>query len=412
MGNSRQLRRGLGAGVSLAGVTAAAAVLGAGAVHALPATEGVEGQIRATDTANAVTDSYIVVLKDSPATMAAAEVRKVVSTKAQSLAGRYGAEVSHTYGSALEGFSVTATETEAKRLAADAGVDYVVQNQRVHTTETQQSPPSWGLDRLDQRDLPLDDAYTYSTDAANVTAYIVDTGVLTEHETFGGRASGGKDFIDNDDDATDENGHGTHVAGTVGGKEYGVAKGVKIVPVRVLDANGSGTTAQVVAGIDWVAETASGPSVANMSLGGTADDALDEAVRGAVEKGVTFGVAAGNSSANASGYSPARVTEAITVAASDKQDAQASFSNYGSVVDLYAPGVDITSAWSDGAENTISGTSMATPHVVGAAALYLADNPEATPAQVAEALTGAATPDKITNPTGETPNKLLYTGTE
>ncbi|SFB58402.1 Peptidase inhibitor I9 [Amycolatopsis marina] len=409
MGNSRQLRRSLAAGVSLAGATAAAAVLGAGAVQAVP---GAEVQIRAANTADSVTDSYIVVLKDSPATMAAAEVRTAVGVKAQSLAGRYGAEVSHTYGTALEGFSVTATEAEAKRLAADAGVDYVVQNQRVHAMDTQPSPPSWGLDRVDQRDLPLDDSYTSASDAANVTAYIVDTGVLTDHATFGGRVSGGKDFIDNDDDATDENGHGTHVAGTVGGKEYGVAKGVKIVPVRVLDANGSGTTAQVVAGIDWVAENASGPSVANMSLGGSVDDALDEAVRGAVEKGVTFGVAAGNSSEDASGYSPARVAEAITVAASDKQDAQADFSNHGSVVDIYAPGVNITSAWSDGAENTISGTSMATPHVVGAAALHLAGNPDATPAQVADALTGAATPDKITNPTGDTPNKLLYTGTE
>jgi hypothetical protein len=177
------------------------------------------------------------------------------------------------------------------------------------------------------------------------------------------------------------------VAGTVGGEEYGLAKGVRIVPVRVLDANGSGTTAQVVAGIDWVAANASGPSVANMSLGGGPDAALDEAVRGAIEKGVTFGVAAGNSGDDASGYSPARVDEAITVAASDKRDAQASFSNYGSVVDLYA-------------------------HVVDAAALYLAGHPDATPAQVADALTGAATPDKITNPTGGTPNTLLYTGSE
>lgn len=408
MSNSRKLRRGLTTGVSLAGITAAAA-LGASSVQAVP---NPEGEIRGANTANAITDSYIVVLNDSAVATAVSEVAAAVGTQARDLAGRYGAEVARTYSSALQGFSVTATETEAQRLAADAGVDYVVQNQRVHTMETQQSPPSWGLDRVDQRDLPLDDTYTYSTDAADVTAYVIDTGVLTDHSTFGGRVSGGKDFIDNDDDATDENGHGTHVAGTVGGEEYGLAKGVQIVPVRVLDANGSGTTAQVVAGIDWVAATASGPSVANMSLGGGPDAALDAAVSGAIEKGVTFGVAAGNSSDDASDYSPARVPEAITVAASDKQDAQADFSNHGSVVDLYAPGSDITSAWNDGGENTISGTSMATPHVVGAAALYLADHPDATPAQVAEALTGAATPDQITNPTGDTPNKLLYTGTE
>lgn len=408
MGNSRQLRRGLAAGVSLAGITAVAA-LGAGSAQAVP---NPEGEIRGAGTASSVADSYIVVLKDSPTTMAAAEVKAAVSAKARSLADRYGAQVARTYTSALQGFSITASEAEAERLAADADVDYVVQNHRVHTMDTQQSPPSWGLDRVDQRDLPLDDAYTYNTKASNVTAYIIDTGVLTEHSTFGGRASGGKDFVDNDNDATDENGHGTHVAGTVGGEEYGLAKGVQIVPVRVLNANGSGTTAQVVAGIDWVAANASGPSVANMSLGGGPDDALDDAVRGAIEKGVTFGVAAGNSADDASGYSPARVSEAITVAASDKRDAQAGFSNYGSVVDLYAPGVNITSAWNDGGENTISGTSMATPHVVGAAALYLADHPDATPAQVAEALTSTATPDKITNPTGSTPNKLLYTGSQ
>jgi subtilisin family serine protease len=185
---------------------------------------------------------------------------------------------------------------------------------------------------------------------------------------------------------------------------------VHIVGVRVLDDNGSGTTEQVVAGIDWVAQNHSGPSVANMSLGGGVDDALDEATRGAIAAGVTFAVAAGNSGADAADFSPARVSEAITVAASDNADAQASFSNFGSLVDLYAPGVDITSSWNDGATNTISGTSMATPHVAGAAALFLANNPTATPADVAAGLTAAATPDKITNASAGTPNLLLYTG--
>ncbi|MEU3275055.1 S8 family peptidase [Saccharomonospora sp. NPDC006951] len=402
MGNARKLRRGLTAGVVVAGVTGVV-VAGLGPAQAASVAEG---RILSANTADAVAGSYIVVLKKNAVTTTAA----AVADAASALASGAGATVERTYSSALSGFSISASEAQAKRLAADDSVAYVVQNQRVHASDVQDAPPSWGLDRIDQRDLPLDDAYNYASKADNVTAYVIDTGVAADHPTFGGRASGGADFIDNDDDPTDENGHGTHVAGTIGGEEYGVAKGVQIVPVRVLDANGSGTTEQVVAGIDWVAENASGPSVANMSLGGGADEALDAAVRGAIEAGVTFGVAAGNESQDAGNTSPARVTEAITVAASDDADAQATFSNYGEVVDLYAPGVDITSAWHDGSENTISGTSMATPHVVGAAALYLADNPDAAPADVEAALTGAATPDKITDPSEGTPNLLLYTG--
>ncbi|EHR50082.1 subtilisin-like serine protease [Saccharomonospora marina XMU15] len=388
-----------------AGIVAATAVTGVIAASVAPA-QAAQGQIRSANTADAVAGSYLVVLKDGATTTA----RSAATARAHTLAQEYGAEVGRTFSNALRGFSVHASETEAKRIAADDDVAYVVQNQRVHATDTQPSPPSWGLDRIDQRDLPLDDSYEYATKADNVTVYVIDTGVDADHSTFGGRVSGGMDFIDNDEDAGDENGHGTHVAGTIGGEEYGVAKGVQIVPVRVLDANGSGTTEQVVAGIDWVAQNASGPAVANMSLGGSADDALDTAVRGAIEAGVTFGVAAGNESTDAGTTSPARVQEAITVAASNERDAQASFSNYGDVVDLYAPGEDITSAWLDGGENTISGTSMATPHVVGAAALYLAEHGDATPEQVAEALTSAATPDKITNPGDGTPNRLLYTG--
>jgi subtilisin family serine protease len=382
------------AGAGLAGVVAVAT-----AVAAIPA-QAAEGQIRLANTENSVAGSYIVVLKDSA----------VRTTAATNLAGEYGAQVGRTYKTALHGFSMHANETQAKQLAADDAVAYVQQSQKFTINDVQDSPPSWGLDRIDQRDLPLDSAYNFTNKGDGVTAYVIDTGVRVDHPTFEGRASGGFDAIDGDNDPADGHGHGTHVAGTIGGTEYGVAKGVNIVGVRVLDDNGSGTTEQVVAGIDWVAQNHSGPSVANMSLGGEVDEALDEAVRGAISSGVTFAVAAGNSSADADGFSPARVTEAITVAASDDADGQAYFSNYGSVVDLYAPGVDITSSWNDGATNTISGTSMATPHVAGAAALYLSANPTATPTDVATALSTAATPDKITNPTGDTPNLLLYTG--
>ncbi|WP_424184714.1 S8 family peptidase [Actinokineospora sp. G85] len=396
MNTRREGGRGrLAAGIGLVGAVAAVAALAA-----TPA-QAAEGQILLADSGNAVEGSYIVVLKD---TVRSAQV----GTRATTLAGAYGGAVGKTYDSALHGFSVRMDEARAKKLAADSSVAYVQANQRFTVDAT----ASWGLDRIDQADLPLDDGYTAASDGAGVTAYVVDTGVNAAHTDFGGRVGAGYDAIDGDTDADDENGHGTHVAGTIGGATHGVAPGVDIVPVRVLDANGSGTTEGVVEGVDWVAQHASGPSVANMSLGGPTDAALDSAVRGAIQAGVTFAVAAGNSSADANGFSPARVTEAITVAASDDTDAQAKFSNYGDVVDLYAPGVDITSTWIGGASatNTISGTSMASPHVAGAAALHLAQNPGAAPADIEAALTGAATADKITNASSGTPNLLLYVG--
>ncbi|MGW1314858.1 S8 family peptidase [Streptomyces sp. NPDC002426] len=355
------------------------------------------GTVYGADAATAVSGSYIVML-DQKADKAG-------------LAKEYGGKLQRNYTSAINGFSASGlSETEAKRLAADPAVSKVVQNKKFHIDATQDNPPSWGLDRIDQAETAGDDAYTYPDAAGgDVTAYVIDTGVRVTHNDFEGRATSGFDAVDNDDDADDGNGHGTHVAGTIAGASHGVAKKAKIVAVRVLDDAGSGTTEQVVAGIDWVTENHQGPSVANMSLGGSADPALDAAVQKAIASGVTFAVAAGNESSDAGEGSPSRVPEAITVASSTVDDEQSSFSNFGSVVDIYAPGSDITSAWndSDDATNTISGTSMATPHVVGAAAVYLGGHPDATPEEVATALTDGATPDAISNATEGTANKLL-----
>ncbi|MFC8259320.1 S8 family peptidase [Streptomyces sp. NPDC057291] len=383
-----------------AAITAAAAVAGVtllGTSYAGAASAPAMGTVYGADAATAVSGSYIVMLDQK-------------ADKAK-LAKEYGGKLKRTYSSAINGFSASGlSQTEAKQLAADPAVSKVVQNKKFHIDATQDNPPSWGLDRIDQTETPGDHAYTYPDSAGEgVTAYVIDTGVRVTHKEFEGRASSGFDAVDNDDSADDGNGHGTHVAGTIAGATFGVAKRAKIVAVRVLDDSGSGTTEQVVAGIDWVTAHHEGPSVANMSLGGSADPALDAAVQKAIVSGVTFAVAAGNESADASEGSPARVPEAITVASSTVEDEQSSFSNYGPVVDIYAPGSDITSSWndSDDATNTISGTSMATPHVVGAAAVYLAGHPDATPAEVATALTDGATPDAISHATEGTPNKLL-----
>ncbi|MFC9505667.1 S8 family peptidase [Streptomyces sp. NPDC057002] len=387
------------------GATATAALV-ASLVSALPAGAApvaAEGHVQYEGAANAVADSYIVTLK----------TEKAGSAEGRALAYKYGAEIERTYTKALNGYAVEASESEAKRLAADPAIASVVQDRTYRITGTQPSPPSWGLDRIDQKNLPLNSSYTYPDSAGQgVTAYVIDTGVRITHSDFGGRASYGYDAVDNDNTAQDGHGHGTHVAGTVAGSAYGVAKQAKVVGVRVLNNSGQGTTAQVVAGIDWVARNAVKPAVANMSLGGPADTAIDTAVRNAVTSGVTFVVAAGNESTNASTRSPARVTEAVTVGATTSSDAKASYSNYGTVLDLFAPGSSITSAWnsSDSATNTISGTSMASPHVAGAAALHLADNPTATPAQVSAALTAAATTGVVTSPGSGSPNRLLNVG--
>ncbi|MDO0911640.1 S8 family peptidase [Streptomyces sp. DT2A-34] len=367
----------------------------------MPAHAAPEGQILGAGDPGSVSGSYLVTLKGGT---------KAPSAAGKSLAEKYGAKISHTYDTVLNGYAVQANERQAKRLAADSRVASVVQDTRVTPAHTQKNPPSWGLDRIDQRNLPLDKSYTWPESAgAGVTVYVIDTGIRISHKDFGGRASYGWDFVGNDRTASDGNGHGTHVAGTVAGKQYGVAKKAKVVAVRVLDNDGGGTTAQVIAGIDWVTKHAKKPAVANVSLGGYRNTQLDAAVRNSIASGVTYTVAAGNDGLPAGLYSPAAVREAVTVGATDKKDARADFSNFGSVLDLFAPGVSITSASyaSDTGKATFSGTSMASPHAAGVAALYLADHPKAGPAQVSKALVAQAVSGKVSGRGLGSPNKLL-----
>ena len=387
-------------------VTAAAAAFAAAA--STPALAAPTGEIRYAGAADAVSGSYVVVLKgDAVGTANTLAARTAVPDRAAGLAKRYGGNVGTVWSSALTGYSAKMTPAQARRLAADPAVAYVEQD-RVMTTQGTQTGATWGLDRIDQRNLPLNSTYTYPNTATNVRAYIIDTGIRTTHSDFGGRATWGTNTVDTNN--TDCNGHGTHVAGTVGGTKYGVAKGVRLVAVKVLNCSGSGTTAGVISGVNWVTSNAVKPAVANMSLGGGASTTLDNAVANSINSGITYALAAGNSSANACNSSPARVAAAITVGATTSTDARASYSNYGSCVDIFAPGSSITSAWrtSDTATNSISGTSMASPHVAGAAALVLSANTSYTPAQVASYLTSNATTGKVTSPGTGSPNRLLF----
>jgi subtilisin family serine protease len=350
------------------------------------------------------TDTYIVSLATGSAPALTAALA----------ADRLGASVDHVYTSALSGFAVTLPTTAAAELAALPGVTSVEPDRPVQAAETQSDAP-WDLDRVDQRALPLSSSYSYTATGAGVTAYVIDTGIRFSHQDFDGRAVSGYDAVDGGS-ADDCNGHGTHVSGTVGGSRYGVAKGVRLVAVRVLDCSGGGTTSGVIAGIDWVTahHVDGAPAVANLSIGGAASTAVDQAVQRSIADGVTYAVAAGNGDVvgtplDACNSSPARVAAALTVGATDATDAPASFSNYGDCVDLFAPGVEITSDWasSDTAANVLSGTSMATPHVAGVAALYLQTHPTASPATVGSAVLAQATKDEVAT-TATANNDLLY----
>jgi subtilisin family serine protease len=379
---------------TLVTLAAAAAVLG---IAALPAS-GAPAQDR---------QAFIVVLNDSVSN---------ASPVALEHSRRFGADVSYVYNSALKGYAATIAPNQLGALQADGRVAAVELDGEVAASTTQNGA-TWGLDRIDQHSLPLSGTFTYASTGAGVKAYVIDTGIRTSHNEFGGRAFDGTDAVDGSLPAADCNGHGTHVAGTIGGSTYGVAKGVTLVAVRVLNCNGSGTTSGVIAGIDWVTadHQAGQPAVANMSLGGGASSALDTAVRNSIADGVSYAIAAGNGNIvgkaqDACKSSPARVTEAMTIGATSSNDQKASWSNYGNCVDWFAPGVSVTSSWSTSntATNTISGTSMATPHTTGVAALYLQGNPTASPAAVRDALYAKTTKGIVTS-SKTANNHLLFT---
>lgn len=339
----------------------------------------------------AIPGSYIIVVK--------------AGANPTSVAAIAGVGPKYVYTAALNGFAADLNHGQLTALQHNPNVDYIEPDQQV-TADATQTGATWGIDRIDQRSLPLSGTYTYTTTASNVTAYVIDTGIYTSDADFEGRAAVSYDALGGN--GQDCNGHGTHVSGTIGGKLYGVAKKVQLRAVRVLNCSGSGSTAGVIAGMNWVTANARKPAVANMSLGGGYSSSMNTAANNMANAGVFLAVAAGNSSANACNYSPSSAAAAFTVAASTSTDARASYSNYGSCVDAYAPGSSIKSDWLNGGTNTISGTSMATPHVTGVGALYKGTYGDAASSTVSSWIVNNSTTGKITgNPSG-TPNRLLY----
>lgn len=353
-----------------------------------------------------VENNYIVVLNDG---VVGEKGRfSIAPYVADELALTHKGKLKHVYQNAINGFAVEMTPEEAERLSEDFRVAYVEEDGIVTADATQSNPP-WGLDRIDQRNLPLNAIYTFNWTGAGVFAYVIDTGIRTTHSQFGTRAANVFDAFGGN--GADCNGHGTHVAGTIGGSTYGVAKSVNLRGVRVLNCSGSGTNSGVIAGVDFVRLNRQNPAVANMSLGGGISTALDTAVNNLSNSGVAIAVAAGNSNANACNSSPARAANAITVGSTTTSDARSSFSNFGTCLDLFAPGSSILSAWftSNTATATLSGTSMASPHVAGAAALYKQANPSASATTIRNALVNNATTNVVGNPGSGSPNRLLYT---
>ena len=371
-----------------------------------PATSQAEKKSKLRKNANKIENNYIVVLNND--VIGEQGDFSIAPYVASELVGTHRGKLKHLYQHALNGFAVEMSAEDAERLSEDFRVEYVEEDGVVTLDATQSNPP-WGLDRIDQRNRPLNAIYTFNWTGAGVTAYVIDTGIRTAHTQFGGRAANVFDAFGGN--GQDCNGHGTHVAGTIGGSTFGVAKSVQLRGVRVLNCSGSGSNSGVIAGVDFVRNNHAAAAVANMSLGGGASSALDTAVNNLHNANVAIAVAAGNSNgANACNFSPARAVNAITVGSTTTTDSRSSFSNIGTCLDLFAPGSGILSAWatSNTATATLSGTSMASPHVAGVAALYKQANPSASSTTIRNAIVNNATTNVVTNAGTGSPNRLLY----